>query len=256
MYMPAPSTVGAGKTDPRAHCPLHYWGFTMKAIKGVVFDLYGTLFDVHSVAGRCSDLYPGRGLEISVLWRQKQLEYTWLRSLMGQYLSFEAATEDALVYTCNHLGLQLQAPDRAALCEAYLKLNPYPDTPPALSMLQALDLPLAILSNGSVRSIHSVVHHAGLQDRFAHLIIVDNVEVFKPHGKVYALPEKTMGLARDNMLFVSSNAWDASGAKHFGYQVAWINRVGNTYDELGARPDVQVESLETLADWVRGQDRA
>lgn len=223
----------------------------MKAIQGVVFDLYGTLYDVHSVAGRCGEFYPGRGLEMSMMWRQKQLEYTWLRSLMGQYLSFEAATEDALVFTCNRLGLPLDVERRAALCDEYFKLNPYPETPAALSALHALDIPLAILSNGSVHSINRVVQYSGLQDHFAHLISVENVEVFKPHTSVYELGEHTLGAARGNILFVSSNAWDAAGAKHFGYTVAWVNRNGNTFEELGARPDIEVDSLEVLPNWVQ-----
>lgn len=225
-------------------------------IQGVVFDLYGTLYDVHSVAGRCSEFYPSRGMEMSMLWRQKQLEYTWLRSLMGQYLSFEQATEDALVYTCNRLELDLDARTQAILCEEYLKLSPYPETPAALATLQAMGLPLAILSNGSVHSIHRVVSHSGLQDRFAHLISVENVAVFKPHRTVYELGEQTFGVARDRILFVSSNAWDASGAKHFGYHVAWVNRTGNTFEELGVRPDIEVKSLDGLAPWVRERAEA
>lgn len=228
----------------------------MKAIQGVLFDLYGTLYDVHSVAGRCSEFFPGRGMEISTLWRQKQLEYTWLRSLMGQYLSFEQATEDALVYTCKRLGLSLDVGRQAILCDAYLQLSPYPETPGALAALQSMDLPLAILSNGSVNSIHSVVTHSGLRDRFAHLISVENVEVFKPHRSVYELGEQTFGVPRDQILFVSSNAWDASGASHFGYSVAWVNRTGNTFEELGARPDIEVTGLDALPQWVRERAEA
>ncbi|MDB6001934.1 MAG: haloacetate dehalogenase, partial [Rhizobacter sp.] len=107
----------------------------MDAIKGIVFDLYGTLYDVHSVVARCEEYWPQRGREISVLWRQKQLEYTWLRSLMGRYVSFEQATEDALRYTCAHLGLDLDAERHRVLCDGYLRISPFPEVPAALRAL-------------------------------------------------------------------------------------------------------------------------
>lgn len=223
----------------------------MTSIKGIVFDLYGTLYDVHSVASHCSEYFPGRGLEISMIWRQKQLEYTWLRSLMGQYLSFEEATDDALRYTCNHLKLTLKDDVRSALCNEYLKIQPYPEVPAALAELQAMGLPLAILSNGSVRSIHSVVSHSGLEGRFAHLISVEHVKVFKPHPDVYLLAENALKLPRAEILFVSSNAWDASGARHFGYPVCWVNRTGGTFEELGQQPDHIVAQLNELPLWLR-----
>lgn len=227
----------------------------MKPIKGIVFDLYGTLFDVHSVAELCDKHYPGRGLEVSALWRQKQLEYTWLRSLMGQYLSFEEATRDGLVFTCKRFKLDLPDATRVALCQEYLQLKPYPETPAALAALQAMGLPLAILSNGSVRSIRSVVGYAGLEKHFAHLISVEAVKVFKPDFRVYELAEKTLGLGRSDILFVSSNPWDASGAKHFGYTVCWVNRNDNVFEELGAAPDIVVKGLDALVDQFGGHAR-
>jgi 2-haloacid dehalogenase len=218
----------------------------MKAVKAIVFDLYGTLYDVHSVAGRCGERFPGRGLEMSILWRQKQLEYTWLRSLMGDYVSFEQATADALHYVAEHLKLDLSAQAHAELCDAYLHLQPYPETDAALSTLAAQGVPLAILSNGSVFSIRSVVEHSGLRHHFDHLISVESVKVFKPHGSVYEIAERTLGCTRDEILFVSSNAWDACGARHFGYQVAWVNRVGNTLDRLGQMPNHIIGNLQEL----------
>ena len=116
----------------------------MADIKAIVFDLYGTLYDVHSVAQQCNVSYPGRGMQISEMWCQKQLEYTWLRSLMGQCISFEQATYDALVYTCNHLKLQLDEVTCKVLCNAYLNLSPYPEMPDALQRLKDMGLPLAI----------------------------------------------------------------------------------------------------------------
>lgn len=219
----------------------------MHDIRGIVFDLYGTLFDVHSVATQCDSFYPKLGREMSVLWRQKQLEYTWLRSLMGQYVNFEKATEDSLVYTCRHLGLELDHRRQAALCSAYLRLSPFPEVPAALRALRARGLPLAILSNGSIRSIDSVVRHSGLLEEFAHLISVDDVQIFKPSHRVYELAEHKLDLHRSAILFVSSNAWDVTGAAYFGYPTCWVNRSSGTFEEMGQRPAHTVTGIDALA---------
>jgi len=228
----------------------------MKNIRGIVFDLYGTLYDVHSVAAACDAYHPGRGREISTVWRQKQLEYTWLRSLMGDYADFEQATRDALVFTSGQLRLPLDQAARSALCAEYLRIAPYPEVPAALARLQAMALPLAILSNGSAHSIRSVVTASGLGPHFQHLISADEARIFKPHDKVYLLAEQQMQCDRSELLFVSSNAWDASGARHFGYPVCWVNRAGNTFDELGQVPDHVVQGLDQLADWMAARQPA
>ena len=224
----------------------------MKNIQAIVFDLYGTLYDVHSVVRLCDELFPGRGEALSRLWRQKQLEYTWLRSLMGQYVNFEKVTEDALRHSCAQLGLALDAPtqQQQRACEAYLRLSPFADTPPALQRLKSSGLPLGILSNGSRYSIDQVVTHSGLKPAFDQLISVEEVGVFKPDNRVYSLAEERMGYARANILFVSSNGWDASGAAHFGFPVCWINRQGNAFEELGVRPLQTVPNLESMTDWL------
>lgn len=218
----------------------------MSNTQAIVFDLYGTLYDVHSVVQQCDAAYPGQGMQISEMWRQKQLEYTWLRSLMGQYISFEQATHDALVYTCNHLKLNLDETTCAMLCNAYLNLSPYPEVPAALQRLKDIGLPLAILSNGSVFSIDSVVKNSGLQAYFSHLLSVERVGVFKPDPRVYTLACQTLGLPPLRILFVSSNAWDASGARHFGFDVCWVNRRDNTFDELGVAPSHVVCGLDEI----------
>src|SRR3546814_135957 len=192
---------------------------SMTDTKAIVFDLYGTLYDVHSVVQQCDACYPGQGMQISVMWRQKQLEYTWLRSLMGQYVSFEQTTHDALVFTCNHLKLDLDEATCAQLCNAYLNLSPYPEVPAALQRLKQMGLPLAILSNGSVFSIDSVVQNSGLQECFSQLLSVERVGVFKPDPRVYTLACQALGLPAHQILFVSSNAWDAAGARHFGFKI-------------------------------------
>jgi 2-haloacid dehalogenase len=205
----------------------------MTAIKAIAFDMYGTLYDVNSVSASCNAFYPGRGEEISHLWRQKSLEYTWLRSLMGDYSPFEAVTEDALVFTCGHLGLSLDEATRAALCEAYLNLKPHPEVPAALAELESMGPALTILSNGSAHSI---------------------VKTYKPHHRVYEIAEKQLGLDRAEILFVSSNSWDASGARHFGFPVCWVNRSGKTFDELGQVPDFVVTGIDALPACIRARD--
>ena len=218
----------------------------MTAIKAVVFDLYGTLYDVHSVAQACDAAFPGQGMRISEIWRNKQLEYAWLRSLMGKYVPFEQATYDALVYTCRSLQLELTDATCKTLCDAYLKLAPYPEVPATLKQLNGMALPLAILSNGSVFSIDQVVSHSGLQAHFAHLLSVEPAGVFKPDPQVYTLACQALGLSAQQILFVSSNPWDAAGARHFGFNVCWVNRRNITFDELGARPDAIVQGLDEL----------
>ena len=219
----------------------------MNNIKAVVFDLYGTLCDVHSVSAVCDARFPGRGREISVMWRQKQLEYTWLRSLMGCYENFEKATNDALTYSCKQLGLELPQAVHKELCNAYLKLSAFPEVPAALDALRKRGLKLAILSNGSVKSIDSVVTHAGIAARFNELISVDEVQIFKPHRNVYQLAEVRLGVPRSEILFVSSNAWDATGASHYGYATCWVNRSKGYFEELGRTPDLQVPDLSAIA---------
>ena len=224
----------------------------MSIAHAVVFDLYGTLYDVHSVAQQCDALYPGKGAEISALWRQKQLEYTWLRSLMGQYVPFEDVTYDALVYTCKHLKLDLDLEKSIALTSAYLDLSPYADVADTLRQLKDLGLPMAILSNGSAFTIDRVVKNSGLQTYFSHLLSVESVAAFKPDPRVYTLACQALGLSPDHILFVSSNAWDASGARYFGFEVCWVNRQGKTFDELSTLPSHVVSSLDEVLELVCG----
>lgn len=219
----------------------------MYTLKAVVFDLYGTLFDVYSVRTQCEHIYPGHGDVLGKMWRQKQLEYTWMRTLMGQYRDFEGATLDALRYTCGSLGLPLDAAAEAHLCGAYLQLAPFPDVPQALQQLRAAGLKTAILSNGSRHSIQQVVGNSGLAGAFDHLISVDEIRLFKPHPAVYQLAVETLGLAKPEILFVSCNSWDATGAKYFGYPVCWINRSGGVFDQLGVLPNTTRSDIADLA---------
>ena len=213
------------------------------SIRGYVFDAYGTLFDVHSVveAGRALTADP---LTLSVLWRQKQLEYTWLRSLMGRYEDFWAVTEAALRHSVKRLGLTASNADLARLMEAYERLACFPEVPEALARLTGR--PRAILSNGAPRMLTAAVASSGLGAFIEHVISVDRVKIYKPAPAVYALGPSTLGVPAADLLFVSSNAWDVAGAKAFGYRVAWCNRAGAPEEELGVNADYVVRDLMAL----------
>jgi 2-haloacid dehalogenase len=213
------------------------------AIRGYVFDAYGTLFDVHAVveAGRALTSDP---VALSMLWRQKQLEYTWLRSLMGRYEDFWTVTEAALRHSVKRLGLAASDADLARLMEAYLTLACFPEVRPALARLTGR--PRAILSNGAPRMLAAAVASGGLGGALDHVISVDRVRIYKPAPAVYALGPQTLGVPAGELLFVSSNAWDVAGAKAFGYRVAWCNRLGAPEEELGVRADYVVANLTEL----------
>lgn len=213
------------------------------AIRGYVFDAYGTLFDVHSVveAGRAVTSDP---LALSALWRQKQLEYTWLRSLMGRYEDFWTVTEAALRHSMKRLGLAASDADLARLMYAYLTLACFSEVPEALARLAGR--PRAILSNGAPRMLAAAVASSRLDGLVEHVISVDRVKIYKPAPAVYALGPSTLGVAAEELLFVSSNAWDVAGAKAFGYRVAWCNRLGAPEEELGVRADYVVSNLLEL----------
>ena len=212
-------------------------------IRGFVFDAYGTLFDVHSVveAGRALTDDP---VALSVLWRQKQLEYTWLRSLMGRYEDFWSVTEAALRYSVKRQGLRADEAALRPLMDAYLTLACFPDVPKALARLAGR--PRAILSNGAPRMLAAAVASSGLVAALEHVISVDRVKVYKPAPAVYALGPATLGVPADELMFVSSNAWDVAGAKAAGYRVAWCNRAGAPEEELGGRADWVVTNLMEL----------
>jgi 2-haloacid dehalogenase len=192
-------------------------------IKAVVFDAYGTLYDVQSVADITEEAFPGYGGIITQVWRIKQLEYTWLRSLMRRYEDFAVLTRDALAYTLRVLGLHYDDETFARIMEKYLHLDLYPDAMEALTALKGKKL--AILSNGSPEMLHALVKNTGLDQVLEATISVDARQVFKPAPEAYTLIKEKLGVEPTEVLFVSSNPWDACGAKAFGLNVAWIERV-------------------------------
>ena len=215
----------------------------MSPIRGYVFDAYGTLFDVHSVveAGREITSDPAA---LSTTWRQKQLEYTWLRALMGTYADFWVVTEAALRYSIRRLGLGATEAQVRRLMDAYLSLACFPEVKAALGRLAGR--PRAVLSNGSPAMLAAAVTASGLTALLEHVISVDRVKTYKPSPLVYALGPQILGIAAGELLFVSSNGWDVAGAKSFGYQVAWCNRTGAPEEALGVSPDLVVGSLDKL----------
>ena len=206
-----------------------------------VFDAYGTLYDVHSVAARCESNWPGKGAQLSLLWRTKQLEYTWQRSLMQRYAPFSTVTRDALAYSCEVLKLELSVAQMEALMAEYLNLSLYPDV---ARTLQALNTRKAILSNGSPDMLLPLVQNSGLE--LDAVISVDELRIFKPAPQVYALAVEKLHLDHSKVGFVSSNCWDAMGAKSYGFNVYWINRAGAPVDRLGFKPDRLLASLNEI----------
>jgi len=215
-------------------------------ISALVFDAYGTLFDVHSVTRLAESLFPGKGAALSQAWRTKQLEYTWLRTLMGRYEDFSRVTAASLDWTFEYLGLPDDEAARSALIDEYRKLAMFPEVPDTLEKL-AKDRPLAILSNGHPEMLEAVVEHNKLSAMFrGGVLSVDAVKHFKPEPSVYRIVEERLGVPRALVGFVSSNGWDAAGAKSFGFRVFWVNRGGAPVERLGVKPDAIVTNLAEI----------
>jgi 2-haloacid dehalogenase len=236
--------------------------------KAIVFDAYGTLYDVQSVAAITEEAFPGYGDIITQIWRIKQLEYTWLRSLMRRYEDFSVITSESLAYTIRALGLKHDAATFERIMDKYLHLDLYPDAKATLAALEGHKL--AILSNGSTEMLNALVKNSGLDRVLNATISIDSQRIFKPAPDAYSLIEERLGVRPSEVLFVSSNPWDACGAKAFGLNVAWIERVTpeamalacvksevvppltlfkalrTQMDELGATPDYRIQALADL----------
>lgn len=193
------------------------------AIEAFVFDAYGTLYDVQSVSQITDVEFPEHGELVTQVWRLKQLEYTWLRTLMKSYRSFWEISEESLVFTLNALGLEADRPKIDRIMDKYLHLDPYPDAIEALKSLKGT--PLGILSNGNQSILDDLVKNTGLDAYLDEVISIDAAGNFKPHPSAYELVEKRFGVTPDKVMFVSSNAFDATAAKNFGFNVSWIERV-------------------------------
>jgi 2-haloacid dehalogenase len=213
--------------------------------KAFLFDAYGTLFDVHSVVVRGGASLPGDLHALSQLWRREQLEYTWLRALMERYEDFWHITEAALHSAARELSIELPDQHVEQLMQAYLFPAAFEDARSALEGLKGAS-PLAILSNGTPEMLDSAVRHNGFESYFSEIISVDRVRTYKPSPRVYALGPEILKIPAAEILFVSSNSWDAAGAKAFGYKVCWCNRSGVPMEDLGFAPDFTVRRLDQL----------
>jgi 2-haloacid dehalogenase len=219
--------------------------------QAIIFDAYGTLFDVHSVIRNGGFGIPGDLDGLSQLWRQKQLEYTWLRALMDRYEDFWHITEAALRAAVRQLSIEVTDRQLENLMHGYLVPAAFPEVVSALESLKGL--PLAILSNGSATMLDSAVRHNSLESCFAEIISVDGVKTYKPSPRVYALGPETLNLPAAEILFVSSNLWDAAGAKAFGYPVCWCNRSGVEMEDWEFAPDFTVSRLDQIGEILKGR---
>lgn len=223
-------------------------GTTSEPLQGVracVFDAYGTLFDFASAVERCRDDLGPVADRLTALWRDKQLQYTWLRAVQGRHADFWQVTGEALDFVLETIGIADRTL-RERLMSLYLSLDTFPEVPALLAELQAAGIKTAILSNGSPRMLEALIEHAGIGDRLDHVLSVEEVGVFKPHPRVYQLALEHLGLPADAISFQSSNAWDAYAASAFGMQVVWCNRYGQMWERLPGAPDREVGSLAEL----------
>lgn len=220
-------------------------------IKSVVFDVYGTLYDVFSVVKKCESLYPEKGEQISKLWRNKQLEYTWLRTLMNRYENFWHITKDALYYALDSLALEYDSDKINGIMNSYLNLDPYPEVVEALQKFRPRKL--AVLTNGNMDMLDQLVVRTGLDKFLEGILSADTIQLFKPKPEIYQLAVDFLGISKNEILFVSSNAWDIAGAKSFGFTVGWINRFNQPSEQLGVQADYVATNLLELAEKVEGK---
>ena len=218
---------------------------TMTGIEACVFDAYGTLFDVSSVARGARDALDEQWQPLSDLWRTKQLQYTWLRGLAGHHADFWQVTGDALDFAMTTLNIA-DADLRDRLMQLYLGLSAYPEVPGMLRRLKAGGMKLAILSNGTPTMLASAVRNAGLDNLFDAVLSVEEVGVFKPHPSVYRLATDRLRISPGKICFLSSNGWDAFSAKAFGYRVLWCNRFGQVPERIPEMPDGEITDLSGL----------
>lgn len=217
-------------------------------IRACVFDAYGTLFDVSDLGVEVTEKAGVDSKAFSDLWRSRQLEYSWVRAVAGQHVDFWQVTRDALDYALESFGLSDSW--GSPLMEAYLRLPVFADVMPALEQFRASGLPLAVLSNGTARMLNAIVAHAGITEYFEALLSVEEVGIFKPHERVYALAPKRLSLPVERICFVSSNGWDAWSAKAFGFRVVWCNRRARPRERLPSAPDGEISDLRDLPTWI------
>jgi len=220
----------------------------MKKIKAIIFDAYGTLFDVNSAAEKCKEKLGDKWEGFANYWRTTQLEYTWLRSLMRRHKDFWQITEDSLDKSMNFYNIDNSM--RSELLNLYKVLSPFTEVRDTLKKLKQSNYKLAILSNGTPDLLNELVVSNGLKDIFDDIFSVEEVGIFKPDSKVYDLPINKYNIEKNEVLFLSANTWDVSGAGNYGYNTVWVNRNNNIFDKLDFEPNQQISNLSELLDLI------
>ena len=218
----------------------------MKNIKAIIFDAYGTLFDVNSAAEKCKDKIGDKWEAFANYWRTTQLEYTWLRSLMKRHKDFWQVTEDSLDKSMKVFNIDNSM--RNELLDLYKILSPYPEVPEILKSLKEKDYKLSILSNGTPSLLNELVKSNNLENLFDDIFSIEEVGIYKPDSRVYDMPIKKYKIQNDEVAFLSANTWDVSGGGNYGYNSIWVNRSNNTFDNLDYIPKHQIKDLSKLLD--------
>ena len=216
----------------------------MKNIKAIIFDAYGTLFDVNSAAEKCKDKIGDKWEGFANYWRATQLEYTWLRSMMNRHKDFWQVTEDSLDKSMK--AFKIDPSMRNELLDLYKILSTFPEVKEVLRNLKKKDYKLAILSNGTPTLLNGLVDSNNLNDLFDDIFSIDEVKVYKPSPKVYEIPIKKYKINKNEVAFLSANTWDVSGGGNYGYNPVWVNRNKNIFDNLDFKPSYEIESLKGL----------
>ena len=216
----------------------------MKNIKAIIFDAYGTLFDVNSAAEKCKDKIGDKWEPFANFWRTTQLEYTWLRSLMGRHKDFWKITEDSLDKSMKAFKIEFSMRDE--LLDLYKVLSPFKEVQETLKTLKEKKLKLAILSNGTPSLLKELVKSNNLENLFDDIFSIEEVGIYKPNSKVYDMPVKKYKIRKDEIAFLSANTWDVSGGGNYGYQAIWVNRNNNIFDNLDFKPKLEIKNLAGL----------
>jgi len=220
----------------------------MKNIKAIIFDAYGTLFDVNSAAEKCKDKIGAKWEGFSNFWRTTQLEYTWLRSLMGRHKDFWQITEDSLDKSMKTFNID--ASMKNELLNLYKVLSPFKEVPETLKKLKEKNFKLAILSNGTPSLLAKLVKSNNIDNLFDDLFSIEEVGIYKPDAKVYDLPIKKYKIEKNQVAFLSANTWDVSGGGNYGYQSIWVNRNNNIFDILDYKPINQIKNLSEIINLI------
>ena len=216
----------------------------MKNVKAIIFDAYGTLFDVNSAAEKCKDKIGDKWEPFANFWRTTQLEYTWLRSLMGRHKNFWQITEDSLDKSMKAFKIEFSMRDE--LLDLYKVLSPFKEVQETLKTLKEKKLKLAILSNGTPSLLNELVKSNNLENLFDDIFSIEEVGIYKPNSKVYDMPVKKYKIRKDEIAFLSANTWDVSGGGNYGYQAIWVNRNNDTFDNLDFKPKLEIKNLSGL----------